>query len=234
MYWRSLHELLFPSGLLRPARPDAHFADEYSAARDAEIAVALVDHDAAVGGAFGVSCEKVPASSTPAVYRGWMLRPSAYAGLERALAERGVTLKTTASNYQLAHHLPRWYRAVRSDTPESVWTVNDSETDFIEALRRLPLRAAVIKDYSKSEKHYWHEAMLIPDTTNEEHAIAVARRFRELRGEFFDVGYVIRSFEDFEGLSSERGGLMVDACSSRLTRTQLPTSASTRAMTSLP
>ena len=128
-----------------------------------------------------------------------MLRPSAYAGLERALVERGVTLRTTASDYQLAHHLPGWFGAVRSDTPESEWTVSDSETDFIEALRRLPVGAAVIKDYSKSEKHYWHDAMFIPDSTNEEHALAVARRFRELRGEFFDVGYVIRAFENFEG-----------------------------------
>lgn len=146
-----------------------------------------------------MSCEKVAESSTPAVYRGWMLRPSAYAGLERALSERGVLLKTPASKYELAHHLPQWYGAVRDDTPESVWTLTDSEVDFIEALRRIRIGPAVIKDYSKSEKHYWNEAMFIPDTTNEEHALAVARRFRELRGEFFDVGYVIRSFEQFEG-----------------------------------
>lgn len=191
--------MLFPCDPLRRARPDPHFADEYGAARDADIAVALIDHDAAVADECGVSCAKVPTSSTPAVYRGWMLRPSAYAGLERALADRGVTLRTTASNYQLAHHLPGWYEAVRSDTPESVWTPTDSDGEFIEALRHLPAGAAVIKDYSKSEKHYWDEAMFIPDTTNETQALSVAHRFCELRGEFFDVGYVIRSFEHFEG-----------------------------------
>jgi hypothetical protein len=119
--------------------------------------------------------------------------------LEQALADRGVTRKTTASRYQLAHHFPGWYTAVGSDTPESVWTQTDTENEVIEALRRLPLGTAVIKDYSKSEKHYWNEAMFIPDTTDEENALGVARRFREVRGEFFDVGYVIRSFEHFEG-----------------------------------
>jgi hypothetical protein len=191
--------LLFPCDPLKRARPDPHFADEYVAARDADIPVALIDHDAAVAGEYRMSCKKVAESSTPAVYRGWMLRPSAYAGLERALSERDVLLKTTASKYELAHHLPQWYGAVRNDTPESVWTMTDSEVDFIEALRRIRIGPAVIKDYSKSAKHYWNEAMFIPDTTNEEHALAVARRFRELRGEFFDVGYVIRSFEQFEG-----------------------------------
>lgn len=44
--------LLFPCDPLKRGRPDPHFADEYGAARDADIPVALVDHEAAVAGEY--------------------------------------------------------------------------------------------------------------------------------------------------------------------------------------
>ncbi|MEV0903013.1 hypothetical protein AB0I88_40170, partial [Actinoplanes sp. NPDC049802] len=38
--------LLLPADVLRPRRPDEHFAGEARAAREAGIEVALIDHDA--------------------------------------------------------------------------------------------------------------------------------------------------------------------------------------------
>src|SRR2546430_10848012 len=38
--------LLIPADVVHPRRPDAHFADEARAAREAGVEVALVDHDA--------------------------------------------------------------------------------------------------------------------------------------------------------------------------------------------
>jgi hypothetical protein len=191
--------ILFPFDPLRPTKPDSHFADEYNAAQEMEIPTALIDHDAAVAGAFARSCKKVPNMPATAVYRGWMLKPDAYEGFETALNERQVTLRTSVASYRMAHHLPRWFDAVKDHTPQSAWTTTDSEGELLEALRRLPRGAAVLKDYSKSEKHYWHEAMFIPDTSEESNALNIAARFRELRGESFDVGYVVRSYERFEG-----------------------------------
>ncbi|MFI7648802.1 hypothetical protein ACIBTZ_22370 [Micromonospora sp. NPDC049460] len=42
--------LLVPADVLRPRRPDEHFADEAEAARQAGIDVAVIDHDAFVRG----------------------------------------------------------------------------------------------------------------------------------------------------------------------------------------
>ena len=68
-----------------------------------------------------------------------------------------------------------------------------------EARARLGPGAAVLRDYTKSMKHYWHEAAYIPDLTDAEAAWSVAARMRELRGDDFSGGFVLRRFEEFTG-----------------------------------
>ncbi|UQU61450.1 ATP-grasp domain-containing protein [Couchioplanes caeruleus] len=189
--------LLVPSDPLRPRRPDEHFAAEAAAAREAGIAVALIDHDAAArdGGAdTAVSTVRV---SGPATYRGWMLRAEHYAALERSLAGRGVVLATTAGQYRQAHELPGWYDSLAQVTPETVWTAGDDRDGFDKARAELGEGPAVLRDYTKSMKHYWHEAAYIPDVADGDAAWRVASRFRELRGDDFTGGFVLRRFESF-------------------------------------
>jgi hypothetical protein len=189
--------LLVPADVLRPRRPDDHFAGEAAAASQAGAAVALVDHDALTepGGA-GRGVSRVPADGGEAVYRGWMLRSEQYAAFTGALAGRGVTLRTSAAAYQRAHELPGWYSALASVTPESVWTQGDAQQDFSAACSRLGSGPAVLRDYVKSMKHYWDEAAFIPDVADQAAAWTVARRFRVLRDEEFTGGFVLRRFED--------------------------------------
>ncbi|MGC4890548.1 ATP-grasp domain-containing protein [Micromonospora sp. DT227] len=56
---------------------------------------------------------------------------------------------------------------------------------------------AVLRDYSKSMKHYWSEATFIPDLEDGAAAWHVARRFLELRDDDFVGGFVLRRFERF-------------------------------------
>jgi hypothetical protein len=81
--------LLVPADALDSRRPDAHFAAEASAARNAGLDVALVDHDALTrpGGA-ELAVVRVPAGGE-AVYRGWMLRAEQYGAFAGALAGGG-------------------------------------------------------------------------------------------------------------------------------------------------
>jgi ATP-grasp domain, R2K clade family 3 len=191
--------LLVPSDPLRPRRPDEHFAAEAAAAREAGIAVALIDHDAAArdGGA-ETAVSKVRVSG-PARYRGWMLHADHYAALERSLAGRGVVLTTTAEQYRQAHELPGWYDSLAAVTPETVWTVGDDRGGFDKARAQLGEGPAVLRDYTKSMKHYWHEAAYLPDVADGDAAWRVASRFRELRGDDFTGGFVLRRFESFTG-----------------------------------
>ena len=191
--------LLVPADVLRARRPDEHFADEAEAACQAGIGVAVIDHDAFVRGqADGTAVGRVP-EGADAVYRGWMLRSEQYAALVGALAGRGVSLRTSPEQYRRAHELPGWYSAIEGHTPESVWTSGDDRRDFLQACAALGAGPAVVRDYSKSMKHYWHEASFIPDVADRDAAWRVASRFRQLRGDDYTGGFVLRRFESFVG-----------------------------------
>jgi hypothetical protein len=193
--------LLVPVDPLRARRADEHFAAEAEAAKDAGMAVALVDHDALTepewAGGVTRGVRRVPEGGGEAVYRGWMLRSEQYSAFAGALAGRGVTLRTGAADYQRAHELPGWYAPLASVTPESVWTRGDGREDFWAACGRLGAGPAVLRDYVKSMKHYWDEAAFIPDVADLPAAWKIASRFRELRDEEFTGGFVLRRFEDF-------------------------------------
>src|SRR5205085_9417 len=68
---------------------------------------------------------------------------------------------------------------------------------FDRAARDLGPGAAVLRDYTKSMKHHWHEAVYIPDLADPAAAWAVAARFRQLRDDDFTGGFVLRRFESF-------------------------------------
>ena len=190
--------LIFPSDPLSPRRPDEHFAGEYAAAKELDISVALLDHDAATRGEFDDAVRAVPASQG-AVYRGWMLSTAAYSGVCQALARRGVSLRTSPQQYRAAHELPGWEPAFEGLTPDSVWVPGNDALDLAFAVPA-SWHAGVLRDYSKSMKHYWDEAMFIPDVHDANNLVKVAERFMELRGEDFAGGLVLRRFEDLSGL----------------------------------
>lgn len=191
--------LIVPSDVLHPRRVDEHFRAEADAARAAGHQVGLVDHDALVAGNTEHAVARLTAGATPAVYRGWMLTASAYAGFEAALAARGITLRTSADQYQRGHELPGWYASLAPFTPTSTWTNGADRASFDTARTALGSGPAVLRDYTKSMKHYWAEAAFIPDLADGTAAWSIADRMRDLRGDDFAGGYVLRRFEPFTG-----------------------------------
>jgi hypothetical protein len=191
--------LLVPSDPLRPRRPDDHFAAEAAAAREAGLPVALIDHDALTQPGNAAEAVVRVLGDTQALYRGWMLRSEQYRAFSAALAGRGVTLRTSPEHYQRAHELPGWYARLATVTPKSVWTSGDDLEAFDEQRRQMGAGPAVLRDFTKSMKHYWHEAAFIPELSDGAAARAVAQRFRELRDDDFVGGFVLRRFEHFSG-----------------------------------
>ncbi|WP_378741001.1 ATP-grasp domain-containing protein [Nocardia brasiliensis] len=189
--------LLVPADVLRPRRADEHFAAEADAARAAGMEVALVDHDALTRPDGAEQAVRAVRTSDTACYRGWMLRSEQYAAFAAALRRRGVTLRTSPEQYRRAHELPGWYSSVTDVTPRSVWTVGDDYAGFDRARAELGSGPAVLRDYTKSMKHYWNEAAFIPELDDADSAWRVAQRFRELRGEDMTGGFVLRRFERF-------------------------------------
>jgi hypothetical protein len=188
-----------PSDVLRPRRPDEHFAAEAAAAREAGWVVALVDHDALAGGRDAdAAVARVPAGDG-AVYRGWMLGAGQYAAMAGALARRGVTLRTAPAQYRRAHELPGWCADLAGWTPDTAWTTGADRAAFDRARAELGGGPAVLRDWTKSMKHYWDEAVYIPELGDAAAAWRVASRLRELRGDEFTGGFVLRRFEEFAG-----------------------------------
>jgi hypothetical protein len=139
-----------------------------------------------------------PDEDGPAVYRGWMLRAERYAEFATALAARGVVLRTSPGEYRRAHELPGWYPALSGLTPPSVWTSGSDRADFDRCRQELGSGPVVLRDYTKSMKHYWDEAAFIPEIAAADAAWRVAARFLELRDEAFVGGFVLRRYEDFD------------------------------------
>jgi len=183
---------------LNERKPDEYFSAEAFVAKALGWDAAVVDHDALECGDFMTAIKRVSTASEDAVYRGWMVRSENYVGLEAALRDRGVVLRTPAKVYKRAHELPRWYPVFRSLTAPSVWLSGGGTEGLVEIVKQLPPGRAVLKDWVKSMKHYWDEAAFIPDLSDEEAVLRVAERFLERRGEDFVGGIVVRSFEEYQ------------------------------------
>jgi hypothetical protein len=126
-----------------------------------------------------------------------MLASAQYAALTDALTAKGTTMRTSPAQYRQAHELPGWYPRASTAHPGAAWTAGDAEQDFHAACARLGPGPAVLRDYVKSMKHYWHEAAYIPDAAGHAAAWKVAARFRELREDEFTGGFVLRRYEQF-------------------------------------
>lgn len=128
-----------------------------------------------------------------------MVTSTQYSLLEDSLAGCGVRLRTSVDQYRAGHELPGWYDALAPFTPQACWTDGPDLDAFATCLGQIRHGAAVVRDYTKSMKHYWNEAALIPDVNDVQHGRRIAERFLELRGDAFDGGLVVRRFEDFTG-----------------------------------
>lgn len=206
--------LHFCSDLFNPRLPDADYQQEVAAAEAAGITPALIDFEALVQGNDPErAVRRVPPADppVPALYRGWMLTADRYASLYAALHSRGHRLLNEPSAYRHCHHLPEAYPLIRPYSPRTVWLETGPEVDFDRVEALLPGfgdAPLIVKDFVKSQKHYWHEACFIPSASDREAVERVVRRFVDLQGADLCGGLVFREFEEFEPIGVHpRSGL---------------------------
>lgn len=198
--------ILFCNNFLEPGKVDPDFEREQIAAKAAGFATALLSFEALESGDMRDCLRRIKPfeQEETALYRGWMLRPEQYRDLYAALLKRNVRLLTSPEAYQHCHYLPESYNRIASVTAEGTWQKPGEELnkDSIQTLLApFGKSAVVIKDYVKSEKHYWEEACFIPDASNVAKATSVINRFLELRGTSLNVGLVVRRFEELQFLT---------------------------------
>lgn len=190
-------DILFPSEAIGEHTIDAAFGVEREAAEAVGHACYLIDHTRATTGDVARAIAHVPSDLACLVYRGWMVSPQQYAQIFDALALRSTFLLNTAEAYLCCHYLPESYHLIEGHTPRSTWAPLRGTVDrtFLRALAE-PFGDGpiVIKDYVKSQKHYWDEACFIPNASDIEHVERVVNRFLELQGDDLNVGLVFRQF----------------------------------------
>lgn len=192
--------LLFCDSGFSPREVDYLYAEEYAAAQQCALPTALVSFEALQKGRVAEALRYVPQQEQPteAIYRGWMLRPALYARLYQALLEaKNIRLINDPDTYQWAHHLPENYAAIADHTPKSTWGVLEGHfevEDWATQLAPFGDQPILVKDYVKSQKHYWSEACYIPDASDREQVAQVVQRFLELQGDDLNVGLVFRAF----------------------------------------
>jgi hypothetical protein len=178
---------------------DTSFEVEAEAAKAAGFSVGLMDYESLVS--HGQARIKTAENTTNALYRGWMLRSEEYTQLHSQCASQGIQLINSPEQYIHCHHLPASYPIIEAHTAKTVWVELPSQNTngaILNALHSFGASPIIVKDYVKSEKHYWHEACFIPDASNKEHARRVIDRFLELRGDSLVGGLVLREFLELE------------------------------------
>ncbi|MDM8558461.1 ATP-grasp domain-containing protein [Candidatus Parabeggiatoa sp. HSG14] len=140
-----------------------------------------------------------------ALYRGWMMKPEKYAILYHALKNYGVKLINSPAQYQHCHYLPESYPIIQEMTPKTLWIKNGddfSQEAIMKMLKPFANHSVILKDYVKSQKHYWHEACFIPSTTDSVVVSKIVQRFLELQGGQPEGGLVFRQYVAFESIGS--------------------------------
>lgn len=208
-------KIIFCADPIQTDSPDSMYIDEVAAATRAGLDFQLVDYSAIANdqnAARAVRDIPVQKEIEPAVYRGWMLRASQYRILYDALLSRGIKLVNNEKQYRHTHHLPENYHVIEPHTPKTIWIdTTGKNMDYamlMDMLIPFGSKPLILKDFVKSEKHYWNQATYISSASD---ALAVkntVERFLELRGDDLEGGLVFREFIDFEPVGDQpRSGM---------------------------
>ncbi len=198
--------VVFPAEPYQSDRVDSAFEAEVEAAESAGFSCAFLNYEALTdSGDLAGAVRRIPGSETPApaIYRGWMLTPTQYALLYKALAAQNLFLINTPDAYRHCHYLPENHPVIAAVTPETVslpFGPNSGMEEVFALLGRFGKRSLVVKDYVKSQKHYWNDACFIPDASDHESVRRVVTRFLELQGESLAEGLVFREFVELKPL----------------------------------
>ena len=199
--------ILFCSHPLDRRQPDPGFEAEVQAAEDAGLTWSLFSYEALVSenDAFrAVRHVEGGSGNETCVYRGWMMRPSAYERLYQALEARGLQLVNTPEAYRHCHHLPESYAVLSAHAPRTTWIPlargHVDDRDLKSAVEPFGSHPVVLKDYVKSCKHLWHEACYIPDASDAAAVQRVVQRFLDEVGDDLNEGLVFREFLDLESV----------------------------------
>lgn len=186
---------------------DYMYASEYKAAREALFRTSLFSFEAFKRNTIGTTLKRVSMlpEKTTTFYRGWMMTPAQYELFYNGLLEKNIQLINNPAEYKFCHYLPESYETIKAFTPLSTFKKLEGDfniNDFKKELSVFGNKPIIVKDYVKSQKHYWQEACFIPDASDLVSAETVIRKFIELQDVDLNEGLVFREYVELEELAS--------------------------------
>jgi len=191
---------IFCANPLDPRSVEPDFSLEFAAARKVGFLPILINHDELDQRISPEDALRKTRIDEPGigVYRGWMLRSEAYAGLFIALLERGVRLLTSPEEYTACHHAPGSYALLKNWMARMTWVPLPAIDDQVEvraSLAPFGSSALILKDFVKSQAAgYWIQACYIPNASEQDQVDRVVARFRELQGDSLVGGLVFKAY----------------------------------------
>jgi ATP-grasp domain, R2K clade family 2 len=178
---------------------DPDFEEEFNAVNDVVLSTLIFDLDELEHDNVFVSLKNISVAPTMTdiIYRGWMLTPHSYTILYNALLDKNYKLVNTPTQYQNCHYLPDSLKFINDHTPKTIfaeYTSDHSIDDLIEKAKIFNGKPVIIKDYVKSEKHYWDTACFVADPSDTAKLKDTISNFLKLRDKYLNVGIVIREF----------------------------------------
>jgi hypothetical protein len=191
---------IFCANPLDPRSVEPDFSLEFADAGEIGFSPMLINHDELDQRISPADALRKTRIDEPGVgvYRGWMLRSEAYAGLFDALLGRGVRLLTSPEEYAACHHAPGSYALLKNWMARMTWVPLPAIDDQVEvraSLAPFGSSAVILKDFVKSQAPgYWSEACYISDASDQGHVDRVVGRFRELQGDSLIGGLVFKAY----------------------------------------
>lgn len=139
------------------------------------------------------------------VYRGWMLKPKQYSLLYNELLKKNYKLVNSVTEYQNCHYLPDSYKFISGHTPKTIWLkVENLQVNYHQIFKEILVfgdAPLIVKDFVKSQKHYWNTACFVPSAADKDIVKSVIERFVELQSTDINEGLVIREFVELNDLA---------------------------------
>ena len=200
--------MIFCDNPFDPKTVDPDFQDEFTAAKESGFTTFIFSFDTLIKDKDVLTATRKINSNDlleKIIYRGWMLKPFEYSLLYDSLIAKNYQLINSPIEYQNAHYLPDNYKFIKNFTPKTVWTNLDNKQPnyenifkLIEDFKDSPL---ILKDYVKSQKHYWDTACFIPTAKDKDKVKSVVNKFIQLQGNDLNQGLVFRQFIELNHLT---------------------------------
>ncbi len=193
--------IMYPCDYFNKKKIDEEYLSEYKVAIELGFNVVVIDFEALENGT--VRLTKNEDTKGLCIYRGWMLKPETYKMLFDKLYSNGLELINGEIGYCNCHEFPYSYSLLKQFTPKMSiflsgkkinWDVIKSEYDRF-----------MIKDFVKSVKGSDFPIYFDKSYSNED-LDEYIQKFKDLRGDLFTTGIVIKEFVDLKkenGLTNE-------------------------------